>query len=108
MDQPARAERELEAAYRNYVAALLCADAATAYELLAARCRAEFTQSEFATTSKAAPELYGELEIITVQAIGTHGIVVVTSPALDAKDQGAVQMPWLLEKGEWHSDWCGI
>ena len=109
MAQPARAEQELKAAYRTYAAAFLTADAATAYDLLTARCREKFTPPEFAAAWEAAAELDGEVDykIITVQAFGNEGIVVVTYP-VEAFKNKAVEIPWLFEGGEWHSDWCGV
>lgn len=102
--QPAQAEQELQKAYLTYVSALLRGDSNVAYDLLTARCRENLTLPEFASETEDAPDLYGKggPEIITVQAIGRHGIVVVTYPSIS----GAVEEPWLLEHGEWRSDGC--
>lgn len=103
--EPKPDKAALESAVRDYSAAFLDGDGATAYALLTERCQNRTPLSEFAAITEQAKVAYGPRKITSL-TIDLNSEQARVTYAYETTVLNQTDEPWAFESGQWHNDDC--
>lgn len=96
---------QLDQAVRTYTGAFLSGQGEKAAGMLSARCDTPALHGQIVQAAAAAPALYGQAKLLSVEPVvaGEHGTVTYRfdQPAIDQENQR-----WVYESGAWRYDQC--